>query len=88
MYLNWIALWLSLCLLKIADDSSGYALEMFCIPKHYEDVLQSVLIPSGLISDRWISDVTIDAQVSRQLANLRMVQQELPKFDIWELKLF
>jgi len=52
MYLNWIALWLSLCLLKIADDSSGYALDMFCIPKHYEDVLQSVLIPSGLISDR------------------------------------
>jgi len=41
-----------LYLLKIADDAPGYALNMFCIPKHYEDDLESVLIPSGLISDR------------------------------------
>jgi len=39
-------------LLKIADDAPGYALNMFCIPKHYEDDLESVLIPSGLINDR------------------------------------
>ena len=36
----------------IADVAPGYALNMFCIPKHYEDDLESVLIPSGLISDR------------------------------------
>ncbi|XP_048246068.1 hypoxanthine-guanine phosphoribosyltransferase isoform X3 [Haliotis rufescens] len=36
----------------IADDYQGYPLDMFCIPKHYEQDLQHVLIPSGLIDDR------------------------------------
>jgi len=43
--------------LQIADDSRGYALDMFCIPKHYQDDLESVLIPSGLIHDRLVGDV-------------------------------
>jgi len=50
-----MCLWCTLLfvyLLKIADVAPGYALNMFCIPKHYEDDLESVLIPSGLISDR------------------------------------
>ncbi|XP_046371046.2 hypoxanthine-guanine phosphoribosyltransferase isoform X5 [Haliotis rufescens] len=38
--------------IKIADDYQGYPLDMFCIPKHYEQDLQHVLIPSGLIDDR------------------------------------
>ncbi|XP_046569902.1 hypoxanthine-guanine phosphoribosyltransferase-like isoform X1 [Haliotis rubra] len=38
--------------IKIADDYQGYPLDMFCIPKHYEQDLQHVLIPSGLINDR------------------------------------
>lgn len=38
--------------ISIADDFHGYPLDMFCIPKHYEDDLQSVLIPSGFIQDR------------------------------------
>ena len=54
-----VAPWLLVYLWKVADDSPGYALDMFCIPKHYRDDLESVLIPSGLISDRWILDVTI-----------------------------
>jgi len=41
-------------LLQIPDDSCGYALDLFCIPKHYEHDLESVLIPSGLISDRYV----------------------------------
>jgi len=44
--------------LKIADDSPGYELDMFCIPKHYEGDLESVLIPSGLINDRLLPHVT------------------------------
>lgn len=38
--------------IKIADDFPGYSQDMFCIPKHYEDDLESVLIPSGIIQDR------------------------------------
>ncbi|KAK6166020.1 hypothetical protein SNE40_022810 [Patella caerulea] len=34
------------------DDYTGYPLDMFCIPKHYEDSLEHVLIPAGLIDDR------------------------------------
>ena len=48
-----VELWMFLHLLKIADDGPGYALDLFCIPKHYEDDIESVLIPSGLISDRY-----------------------------------
>eukprot|EP00058_Branchiostoma_floridae_P003435 XP_002588923.1 hypothetical protein BRAFLDRAFT_125430 [Branchiostoma floridae] len=38
--------------LKISDDEKGYDLSMFCIPKHYEDDLERVYIPHGLIMDR------------------------------------
>ena len=41
-------------MLQIADDYEGYPLEMFCIPKHYRDDLASVLIPNGLIHDRFV----------------------------------
>ncbi|XP_050418335.1 hypoxanthine-guanine phosphoribosyltransferase isoform X2 [Patella vulgata] len=36
----------------LEDDYTGYPLDMFCIPKHYEDSLEHVLIPAGLINDR------------------------------------
>ncbi|XP_026095364.1 hypoxanthine-guanine phosphoribosyltransferase-like isoform X1 [Carassius auratus] len=38
--------------LEIADDSEGHELSLFCVPKHYEEDLDSVIIPSGLIKDR------------------------------------
>ncbi|KAL4222398.1 hypoxanthine phosphoribosyltransferase 1 [Mactra antiquata] len=36
----------------ISDDYKGYPLDLFCIPKHYENDLENILIPSGLITDR------------------------------------
>ncbi|XP_013781485.1 hypoxanthine-guanine phosphoribosyltransferase-like [Limulus polyphemus] len=36
----------------LPDDYKGYNLEFFCVPRHYEDSLESILIPSGLIQDR------------------------------------
>lgn len=38
--------------IKISDDEKGYQLEMFCVPKHYEEDLENVLIPHGVILDR------------------------------------
>uniref|UniRef100_A0A8C9RZM7 Hypoxanthine phosphoribosyltransferase n=1 Tax=Scleropages formosus TaxID=113540 RepID=A0A8C9RZM7_SCLFO len=38
--------------LQIPDDDKGYDLNLFCVPKHYEEDLESVLIPHGLIMDR------------------------------------
>lgn len=38
--------------LQIPDDYKGYSLEMFCLPKHYENDVESILIPKGLICDR------------------------------------
>lgn len=38
--------------IKIDDSYEGYALESFCIPKHYEEDLESILIPYGIIQDR------------------------------------
>ncbi|XP_073236228.1 hypoxanthine-guanine phosphoribosyltransferase-like [Porites lutea] len=37
---------------KIPDNYEGYSLDMFCIPKHYENDVESILIPKGLITDR------------------------------------
>ena len=38
--------------LQIADDEKGHELELFCVPKHYENDLERVIIPHGLIKDR------------------------------------
>ncbi|XP_033640066.1 hypoxanthine-guanine phosphoribosyltransferase-like isoform X1 [Asterias rubens] len=38
--------------IKIEDDYNGYDLKMFCVPRHYEQDLESILIPYGVISDR------------------------------------
>ncbi|XP_076470827.1 hypoxanthine-guanine phosphoribosyltransferase-like isoform X2 [Babylonia areolata] len=38
--------------IKISDDDKGYPLSTFCVPRHYEDDLEHVLIPAGLIHDR------------------------------------
>ena len=43
---------ITLDFLQIADDEKGYPLDQFCIPKHYEEDLERVLIPEGLINDR------------------------------------
>lgn len=39
--------------LQIRDDESGYNKNLFCIPKHYEEDLERVFIPHGLILDRY-----------------------------------
>lgn len=38
--------------IKIEDDTAGYSMDTFCIPKHYEDDLKRVLVPAGLVADR------------------------------------
>ncbi|KAJ6666082.1 hypothetical protein lerEdw1_000986 [Lerista edwardsae] len=37
---------------EIKDDDNGYNKNLFCVPKHYEDDLERVFIPHGLILDR------------------------------------
>ncbi|KAF6735012.1 Hypoxanthine-guanine phosphoribosyltransferase [Oryzias melastigma] len=37
---------------QIADDEKGHELDLFCIPRHYENDLDKVIIPHGLIMDR------------------------------------
>ncbi|RMX38996.1 hypoxanthine-guanine phosphoribosyltransferase-like [Pocillopora verrucosa] len=38
--------------IKIPDNYEGYSLDMFCLPKHYENDVESIMIPKGLIHDR------------------------------------
>ncbi|KAK4327239.1 hypothetical protein Pmani_002295 [Petrolisthes manimaculis] len=38
--------------IKIPDVYHGYALSHFCVPKHYEEDLENIMIPWGLIQDR------------------------------------
>ncbi|XP_029524790.1 hypoxanthine phosphoribosyltransferase 1, like isoform X1 [Oncorhynchus nerka] len=38
--------------IQIPDDEKGYKLDLFCVPKHYEEDLDQVIIPHGLIMDR------------------------------------
>uniref|UniRef100_A0A8C9LAF6 Hypoxanthine-guanine phosphoribosyltransferase n=1 Tax=Pavo cristatus TaxID=9049 RepID=A0A8C9LAF6_PAVCR len=40
------------CGLQIKDEDSGYNKNLFCIPKHYEEDIERVFIPHGLILDR------------------------------------
>ncbi len=39
---------LSHCL-NIPDDFDGYDKNLFCLPSHYRDAVESVLIPYGLV---------------------------------------
>ncbi len=43
----------SLCT-QVPDDHSGYPLSMFCVPHHYLEDLDSILLPRGLIDDRYV----------------------------------
>lgn len=38
--------------ISIPDEYTAYPVDKFCIPKHYEGDLESILIPRGLIMDR------------------------------------
>lgn len=38
--------------IKIPDDYAGYPLNSFCIPAHYSEDLERILLPCGLILDR------------------------------------
>ncbi|KAK3739450.1 hypothetical protein QZH41_017294, partial [Actinostola sp. cb2023] len=38
--------------LQIPDDYTAFPLDMFCIPKHYEDDLKHVMLPRGILLDR------------------------------------
>jgi len=37
---------------NISDDYEGFKTSNFCIPTHYEDAVENVLIPQGMIQDR------------------------------------
>lgn len=39
-------------LFQIPDDYRGYGLSHFCIPGHYVNDLEHVMIPQGIIMDR------------------------------------
>lgn len=41
--------------LQIRDEESGYNKNLFCIPKHYEEDLERIFIPRGLILGRYES---------------------------------
>jgi hypoxanthine phosphoribosyltransferase len=34
------------------DNGVPYSLQHFCIPRHYEQDLESILLPRGIILDR------------------------------------
>ena len=38
--------------IKIPDNFQGYDIEQFCIPKHYIEDIEKVIIPKGLVMDR------------------------------------
>merc|ERR1711983_121356 len=38
--------------INIPDDYAGYNTNLFCIPNHYMDAVENVLIPNGMIQDR------------------------------------
>ncbi|OQR73355.1 hypoxanthine-guanine phosphoribosyltransferase-like [Tropilaelaps mercedesae] len=38
--------------IKIPDDFLGYPLHSFCVPAHYSEDLERILLPCGLILDR------------------------------------
>ncbi|XP_061078071.1 hypoxanthine phosphoribosyltransferase 1, like isoform X2 [Conger conger] len=38
--------------LQIPDAAKGHDLNLFCVPKHYEEDLERVIIPHGIIMDR------------------------------------
>ncbi|XP_065840037.1 hypoxanthine-guanine phosphoribosyltransferase-like [Oscarella lobularis] len=38
--------------IKIEDDPEGYPLGAFCIPAHYADYLEKIIIPLGVVKDR------------------------------------
>lgn len=40
--------------IKIEDDVVGYPLNVFCIPHHYANDLERVMIPHGVIKDRYV----------------------------------
>ena len=43
----------TLFVLQIADDSPGIPIDLLSIPLHYREDLENVLIPYGLILDRY-----------------------------------
>jgi len=38
--------------IKVADETTPYSTSHFSLPKHYEDSIESILVPHGLIKDR------------------------------------
>ena len=46
-----VSLNLKTCI-NIPDSFEGYNTELFCIPSHYADLVDKVLIPVGMVQDR------------------------------------
>lgn len=40
--------------MQISDDWPGYSLDLFTYPQHYYGDLEYVLIPHGIIVDRYV----------------------------------
>lgn len=38
---------------QIADNCTMYDVDLFCIPHHYRDDLESIILPHGIIMDRY-----------------------------------
>lgn len=39
---------------QIEDDFAGYPLDVFCIPQHYAHDLERIIIPHGVLMDRYL----------------------------------
>ena len=44
--------------MTIEDDFPGYSKDLFVVPKHYEDSIERLLIPSGLIQVSFLDKAT------------------------------
>ena len=44
--------------INIPDGFDGYSKDVFCIPGHYQDAVENVLIPHGVIQVRSLFEVT------------------------------
>lgn len=36
------------------DEKVGFPLDMFAVPHHYKDDVKEIMIPHGLVIDRWV----------------------------------
>lgn len=37
----------------VVEDQVSFSLDMFAVPHHYKDDVKEIMIPHGLVIDRW-----------------------------------